>query len=216
MKLTKLNDLDFITSFLQVNTVNGYKYIDKAGEIANLYSSVGKKPEIISIGITGIEILNPTQNIDQIRITSSSVWAQFVSPKSLQFASDNFNNQVKTILGIIDVKEISRIGWRNQFIYEFKDGEVEKFETINAPLLGGRYINQSIQLKITESISSVFSFQPIKTKDSKTINALLLDYDLYIESLLSLDKIVKLLAQMAKHLTLEEGFIGYVNKIINN
>ena len=37
-----------------------------------------------------------------------------------------FSNESKTIFEILDVKQVSRIGWRNYFVFEFNNQEEQE------------------------------------------------------------------------------------------
>ena len=45
MKIKSITDLKLQNSFYQLNLIKGFKYVDKAGEIVNLYHNGNKPPE---------------------------------------------------------------------------------------------------------------------------------------------------------------------------
>jgi hypothetical protein len=64
----KLNKLKNPESFIQVNTIKGYKYVDRAGEIVNFYYKNNSAPKFI-MGLNGLSIEEPKEKIDELKIT---------------------------------------------------------------------------------------------------------------------------------------------------
>lgn len=134
-RINKLLKLNFVESFLQVNYLRGYKYIDKAGEIVNHFYIDNKEP-IFEMALSGLSILKPRNKAEEIRITSKSFWAHFVNPGSFEEVEDFFVKEMRTVATVLDLKDITRIGWRHYFVYDFsteKDAEdvIKKFSPIN-------------------------------------------------------------------------------------
>lgn len=119
MEIKKINELKSMESFLQINFVKGFEYIDKAGKIINFFN---KTPKAISTYGLSIEKTKK----EEVRITPFNFWSHFISPDSLGQVSDSFANDAEEVLKMIGVKEITRIGWRNYFMYKFsKDEEIK-------------------------------------------------------------------------------------------
>jgi len=163
-KIQKLNNVE---SFLQVNFIRGYKYIDKAGEVVN-YFHKGNTPPKFRMNLNGLEIYNLEDKIDTIKISSQSFWAHFLVSDSLEQIDDFFGPKVQDVIKILDVEEISRIGWRNYFVHEFndeakRDAILNKFEPIENTSLeetvfsskcGGLDINVTLR-KVKNEVSNL-------------------------------------------------------------
>lgn len=119
MEIKKINELKNVESFLQINFEKGFKFLDKTGEIINIFNKVPLYEN------TGALLIKKTER-EEIRINHFYCWSHFLLPDSLGQISDNFTNDVEKILKIIEIKEISRIGWRNYFIYAFDKTEKSK------------------------------------------------------------------------------------------
>ena len=52
--ITKINNLVNAESFLQVNFVKGYKYVDRAGEIVNYFHTSDKKAPNFVMNLQGL------------------------------------------------------------------------------------------------------------------------------------------------------------------
>ncbi|PIT94154.1 hypothetical protein COU00_00555 [Candidatus Falkowbacteria bacterium CG10_big_fil_rev_8_21_14_0_10_43_11] len=51
---------------------------------------------------------------------------KFIEIDSLEMISNSFNTESKSILEILNVDTISRVGWRSYFIYEFYNKESQE------------------------------------------------------------------------------------------
>jgi len=119
MEIKKINELDNTESFIQINFVKGFEYIDKAGKITNFFNTVPKNMNMYGMAIE-------KSKKEEVRITPYNFWSHFILPDSLGQISDSFVNDAEGVLKIIKVEEITRIGWRNYFIYKLnKDKEIE-------------------------------------------------------------------------------------------
>ncbi|MFC1616103.1 hypothetical protein ACFL21_03100 [Patescibacteria group bacterium] len=123
--LKKINNLNLAESFLQVDFIKGFKYIDKAGEIINAFHQGNKAPFVSGIGIEGLIINDPDSNTKTVKVSPSMFWAHFLSPGSLDLANSQFEEKLGIIFDILDIEKIKRIGWRNYFIKEISN-EVER------------------------------------------------------------------------------------------
>ncbi|MDP2933714.1 MAG: hypothetical protein Q8N81_06325, partial [bacterium] len=63
--IAKLNKLNNPESFIQINTIKGFKYVDKAGEIVNAYHKKNAAPQF-AMGLNGLVIEQPKDKIDQL------------------------------------------------------------------------------------------------------------------------------------------------------
>ena len=80
--IQKLNKLKNHESFMQINTVKGFKYIDKAGEIVNQYHTENIVPNF-EMNLNGLIIKEPKSKIYELKITSQMIWAKFNEIDSL-------------------------------------------------------------------------------------------------------------------------------------
>jgi hypothetical protein len=120
MSTTKLNHYSLNDSFIQVRYFPGYKYIDKAGEILNLFMRDLKKKGIefeYNIGIEGLLIRWDDSSIEY-KITSEDIWMHYKKPLNLGNVIDIFKNYYDDIITIIEPDSIRSVGWRNYLIDE--------------------------------------------------------------------------------------------------
>ncbi|MDR3307166.1 MAG: hypothetical protein LBS61_05875 [Endomicrobium sp.] len=118
--INKIGNLKNSQSFFQINTIKGFKYIHKAGEIINYYHN-GDEPPIYQMNPNGLLIYTPKVKIDTLRVTSEAICAKFSDVDSLDSISDIFVKESEEIIKILEIKTFARIGWRNNFIYEVGD-----------------------------------------------------------------------------------------------
>lgn len=214
-KISKILKLNYIESFLQVNYLKGYKYIDKAGEIVNHFFIDGKEP-LFEMNLGGLTILKPKEKAEEMRVTPKSLWAHFVNPGSFEEVEDFYTKELKNIATILNIKEITRIGWRHYFIYDFKteaeaDEVIGKFSPISnmkSKELYFEYICNSIPLNIR--LKKVF-----KNDEEKT-PGILVDVDFYKKfdsTVLTLDKANKEIEKL-KTTAKSNDFLGLVNEIL--
>jgi hypothetical protein len=215
-QITKLSELTHLDSFIQLDIVNGFKFIDKTGEIIALYADKNK-PNVTSVSVNGVEFIKPIPAISQFRIAPYQIWAHFSSPDTLQVVIDNFCTQLSKIIKIIDVSKATKYSWRNQFVYEFKN--IEEFKRIEnklKPIVGDTFVSQtSIKKYENTDINVNITIQIVEITESKENNkALLIDYDMYIKKDISiLNEVNNISRKFSKNLS--ESFISIVNQILN-
>ena len=73
--IQKLNKLKNPESFLQINTIKGFKYVDRAGEIVNAYHKNNLPPQFL-MGQNGLVIGQPKDKIDELKVTAQIIWAK--------------------------------------------------------------------------------------------------------------------------------------------
>lgn len=214
IKISKISQLTLVESYIQININDGFKYIDKTGEILNLYSR-DKNPEVPNIGVNGVDILNPIKNIDHIRITPFLIWARFDSPNSMQIVFDNFINQVKIVSNIIDVKKANQISLRNRFIYELsiKDNLIDILKKFN-PIDNTDFVSQSFTMNFKEQgINANIIVQIVEQTESKN-KAILVDYDIYIKKEIDIVKDINNLTQKFSK-NIQTNFLEIINQILD-
>ncbi len=209
--IQKLNRLNNPESFIQINTIKGFKYIDKAGEIVNAYHKNNVAPQFI-MGLTGLVIEKPKDKVGQIKISSQSIWAKFNEIDSLDMISSLFSKEAENILQILEVKKISRVGWRNYFIHEFQNKEkqdeyIQKFKVLeDAKLLVIR-----LELKTGKDFSANLIIKPVVKNDEEKTPGILFDVDVFKKGEIELKDISTLLKEFKQYLADEDGFLGVVN-----
>lgn len=175
-KLKKINNLNLAESFLQVDFIKGFKYIDRAGEIINAFHQGNKSP-IFEMSLLGLVINDPDSSTKTVKVSSNMFWAHFLSPGSLDLANNQFEEKLGTIFGILDIEKIKRIGWRNYFIKELsseseRNKVTEKFSpSSEITFQGGLYSCEIENIEINIRIKKV-------QKDDST-PALLFDIDCF-------------------------------------
>lgn len=174
-KIQKLNNVE---SFLQIHFIKGYKYIDKAGEIVN-YFHKGKEEPKFSVDIRSLDIFEPDEKIDSIKISSKSFWAHFLQPDSLEQMDGFFAKKAEDIIKILEVVEIGRIGWRNYFVYEFntkdeRDLVLKKFTPISNTKFEEIVLNS-----VCKDVNLIIRLRKVEKSDSTALPALLIDIDFY-------------------------------------
>jgi len=130
MKIKSITDLKLQNSFYQLNIIKGFKYIDKAGEIVNLYYE-GDKPPNFNMGIDGLYLKSPEEYIEVLKYSSDRLWMKFDKISTIDQVIQLIRKPINIIKDIQKVEIISRIGCRNIFLIELMNTqEVNKIEKI--------------------------------------------------------------------------------------
>lgn len=207
-KLTKLNNPE---SFIQLNTIKGFKYIDKAGEIVNAYHKNNSAPQF-TMGLNGLIIDNPRSKLDKLKITSQVVWARFTQIDSLDMISDLFVKEAKKILQILEVEKVSRIGWRNYFVYEFQnkikqDDYIKRFTLIK----NTKPAVLRFEVSTRKNFKASLIIQPVIKNDENKTPGILFDVDVFQNDEINLDDISRVLKSFRQYLADEKGFLEVIN-----
>lgn len=101
--------------FCQANTIKGWRYLDDAGRIMNLYAD--QFPDL-SVGLRGLVMKNPTAVVEEARVSGNDIWIGFARPATTQLVQDHAWRYVTTVSDIIDVTSYSRVGVRFQYLRE--------------------------------------------------------------------------------------------------
>ncbi len=209
--IAKLNKLNNPESFIQVNTIKGFKYVDKAGEIVNAYHKKNIAPQF-AMGLNGLVIEQPKDKIEQLKITSQVIWEKFSEIDSLDMISNLFSTDAENILKILEVEKISRVGWRNYFVYEFSSKEkqdeyLKKFTVIDKT-------NPSLvrlEVKTGKDFSANLMIQPVIKNDTNKTHGVLFDIDIFQSGEFDSKSISKILKEFRQYLADENGFLSVVN-----
>src|SRR5438094_489759 len=114
-RLTKINQLRNIESFIQVNLFKGYTFIDKAGEIINHFYRDKVPPIVPQISPNGMVIIKPDNITEELKVAPDAFWARYLNPNSLDQIASSYSKNLIDIVSILKVDEVPRVGWRNYF-----------------------------------------------------------------------------------------------------
>lgn len=122
MKISKLNKLKNVESYVQVSYLKGFKYIDKAGEILNCYQDINGR---IAYDMSSERLIihKPVPGIDDLKVSNIDIWAHFVEPSNLGKIKQEYLKEFNSIIDIVEVCAIERIGWRNYFVIDIENNK---------------------------------------------------------------------------------------------
>jgi len=209
--IQKLNKLKNPESFIQINTIKGFKYVDKAGEIVNAYHKNNSAPQF-QMGLNGLVIEQPKDKIDELKVTTQVIWAKFNEIDSLDSISTLFAKESESILEILEVEKISRVGWRNYFVHEFlnkekQDEYLKKFTVID----NTKPTVIRLEIKTSKDFSANLMLQPVIKNDENKTSGILFDIDIFQNGEFEPKDISKLLREFRQYLADENGFLSIVN-----
>lgn len=212
--INKLNQLKNTESFFQVNTIKGFKYIDKAGEIVNSYHKKNEMP-IFNMNLDGLVIEKPVDKVEQLKVTPTSIWMRFVEIDSLDNISRIYSKALQNVCDILSVEKANRIGWRNYFVYEFTEKKHEEKVIKNIQLFDlGKTEFIRIKIENLKSFEAVLMLQLLAKAENPEKKALLFDIDLFQRGELEVGNSQSILKNFREYLQDKEGFLGIVNKIL--
>ncbi len=209
-KITKLSKLFQAESFVQVDLVKGYKYIDKAGEIVNKYYD--EAAPVFSMGLNGLVIKQPLESIEELKIAPEIVWAKFNKPDSLEQIVDTYSKETEGILEIIEVEDVNRIGWRNYFIHDFTKPEDSDryFEGLSTFSNGGVKLSQLLYtLPASGDLEARVAIKGVTKADETNTKAVLFDVDVYKDQGSKAADITRVLKLIAEYL--RSDFVDFLN-----
>lgn len=212
----KITQLTNIETFVQINFIRGYKYIDKAGEIVNLfYSSKDEQPNF-QMDRNFLSIQKPAKPNEEIRISVRDFWGHFLSPDSLDKVATEFEKNAANVLKIVEVDNLKRIGWRNYFVYELNKKEVK--QTKFASMLDNENLNLTGLEFSTELHGFNLNFRTKKVikNDSRKTPSILIDVDCFKEydNDIKLEKL-KLILNEARTTLQSKEFLEIINQLIS-
>ena len=213
--INKLGELKKIKSFIQINTIKGFKYVDRAGEIVNRYCKNDKAPEFV-MNLQGLNIKKPIEKISEIKISSNVIWCFFEEIDTFDSLIYLFNTESSNILEILDINKVSRIGWRNHFVYECKNIEEQK-KYLNKFQISDnlKMYNISFKIDTKKDFEANLFIQPVvkEDKEYKTYG-LFFDIDIYKCGEIDIDNIKNILSEYNSYLKDNEGFLKILNEIV--
>lgn len=221
-KIAKLSQLKHLASFFQVNLIKGYKYIDRAGEIVNIYHR-NNTPPPFSMDLDGLSIAQPLEDVAELRVTSKTFWMRFEPGQtegeityiaaSLDHLIQTYSKEAKKVLDVLEVEEMSRIGWRNYFAFDFNNKEESenywKSLTPNPELS----LNQlTFTLQEDEIKGKLVITRAIKKEDDKEeVHSVLFDIDLSLHGNFRKNDIEHKLKGFRAYLNGEDQFLKLVS-----
>lgn len=117
MKINTLSDLKVAKGIIQLNYVFNYSYVDKVGFLLNRYNENWGGYRFDSFE-AGLLLNKPKENIETIIINPNAIALLYPAILNLDTVLDTYLDELLELLGIISIKELLRIGWRNYFILE--------------------------------------------------------------------------------------------------
>lgn len=207
----KLNKLKNPESFIQVNTIKGYKYVDRAGEIVNFYYKNNSAPKFI-MGLNGLSIEEPKEKIDELKITPQLIWVKFGEPDSLDMIASVFSKEAENILKILEINKINRIGWRNYFVYEFQNKEkqaeyLKKFTVLK----NTKPVIIKLEIETLKDFNAILLLQPVIKNDVEKTHGILFDVDVFQNKEVDVSQIPNSLKKFREYLVSQEGFLSVIN-----
>ena len=164
------------------------------------------------MGLDGLVIPHPRDRILDLKITSRSVWMRFTEIDSLDMASDLFYREAKTILSILDVERLSRIGWRNYFVYEFGSQELHKAYIDKLGVLQDCEISKlTVKLSTRADFDAILALDPVARRDEPQALGILFDVDVYQHGDFTPTDIGPVLKGFRKYLSGQDEFLRILN-----
>ena len=211
MKIKSITDLKLQNSFYQLNLIKGFKYIDKAGEIVNLYYE-GDKPPNFNMGIDGLYLKSPEEYIEVLKYSSDRLWMKFDKIDTIDQVIQFIRKPINITKDIQKVEIISRIGWRNIYLIELMNTqEVNNIEKIVEIIPD----TNTLSFRITHSkneIKSVIEIELLVNKKDKNKKALQINVDVFIQENVKIDDVIKRTKEIMQYF--KNDFIKLINQLL--
>ncbi len=212
-KIPKLKNLEVADSFIQVNFIKGFSYIDTAGEILNLYQNDEGKITY-DMNAQRLVLANdnfPNTSIRELKISVVDLWAKFTN-KDLKASIDDYVTEAKKIFKVTMAKDAKRIGIRRNYIFDPKEQVADLGKLIK--------IDSSASVELT-TMNFTYNHPDglkgnIKTEvlvDSEGKRAILFDIDIYNRGDSKLSALKKNLETIEKAFE-SKDLLSFVNAII--
>lgn len=214
-EVKKLNQLKHIDSFMQINYLHGFKFIDRAGELVNLFYTEKQEPPY-QMTQRELVIKEKIDDFRSYKIAVNNLWYHDSNPQNLGNLSDIFIKKSEDILKILEINEITRIGWRNYFVYEFQSLEDKNKIFSKLTFLESlELLNLCFKKSINDYFCN-FNIQGAEKQDRTKTPAIIFDVDcfnIYKETIRQEDIIGELKAM--KDLFYSDEFLVVINSILN-
>jgi hypothetical protein len=212
-KIEKIGHMQHLHAFIQFNLIRGFKYIDNAGEIVNLYAE-DKAPDF-KMDLDGLVIEKPISDVRQLKVTPHQLWMRVDGPGSLDQPIDLYTREANKILTILDVSKIKRVGWRSYLVLDMEDVH-QRAEIFNRRKIvpGSDITELKIDLK-SDSINIALRLHQVLKNDDKRTPGILFDVDLFCEGIFSIQESIKILKKFKDFMNdKDKGFLSIVNSFI--
>lgn len=209
-KLKKINKLQNVESFVQVSYLKGFKYIDKAGEIINLYQKANGS---IAYDMSPERIIFPkgtVSGIEDIKVSNTYFWCHFVKPMNLGKTKQTYLGEFRKVSSTVEHGPIVRVGWRNYFVYD-----IDKTHDVNKtlPVKDAELLDISFK-KTLGKIKTNFHILPLE-KESDKSSAILFDIDMYIPGLSADESEASSLLEEIKNSLESSEMLDIINEILD-
>jgi len=211
MKIKSITDLKLQNSFYQLNLIKGFKYIDKAGEIVNLYYEGDKSPNF-NMGIDGLYLKSPEEYVEVLKYSSDRLWMKFDKISTIDQVIQFIRKPINITKDIQKVEIISRIGWRNIFLIELMNTqEVNNIEKIVEIIPD----TNTLSFRITHSkneIKSVIEIELLVNKKDKNKKALQINVDVFIQENIKINDVAKRTKEIMQYF--KNDFVKLINQLL--
>lgn len=213
--IKKIQNLNNAESFLQVNFLKGYKYIDKAGEIVNYFYKNNIEPKF-SMNPQGLDIFEPEEGVDAMKITPKTFWAHFLQPGSFEQVENFFSSEFIEIMRILEIEKVSRIGWRNYFVYEFNTDKQRERALIKFLPIQNAVFEDITFGSSCDKVDLIVKIKKVIKNDSTESSGILIDIDSYqrYEELYDADKLSVKLQELKTSMKSDE-MLQLINDILS-
>ncbi|MDE0091728.1 MAG: hypothetical protein OXN83_00390 [Oligoflexia bacterium] len=212
--IKKLSNFEHSDSFIQIDTIKGFEYVNRVGEIINKYHKSDLSPPQYMGGLEGLIIHKPTEEIEEIRLGSQSLWAKFEKRDSMEMILNAFSKESEKVFNTLSVKHARRIGWRNYFFHEIGDDvKLKKYLEKFTPTKEMNPMGFIFRIETKEDFEANLGIQPVvKNGGEKKAFGILFDVDIFYVNKIETNKIKENLKAFSEYLRDKEGFL----KVINN
>lgn len=178
-KDTSIKNYKIIEAFVQCDFLDGFDYIDKAGEIVNLFTRRNKDVPNFTMSLPGLKITDLTDTIKELKISSNAIWIHFVEPKNLGDIETEASKIIADVIKIIKPSMFTRIGWRTYFAREFNKKTTDATVNLKFTKSVNDYNLENIVLrKKVNEYDLRLEISPVVKADDASESALLFDVDL--------------------------------------
>lgn len=212
----KIGQLKHLESFFQVNTIKGFKYLDRAGEIVNNYHSDDNKPPTFEMNLSGLVIKKPLNKISELKVTPNVIWLKFDNPSTLESIIHIFEKEFDYLITTLEIEVVERVGWRNYFTYEFESKAKQNsfFKKMNS-VDGFTLSNLQLQSE-SQDLFTNLNIKPLVKENSKeeTLSfPVLFDIDTYIKGTFTKEEVKAKILKFSDYLKGE--FLGTVRSCLD-
>lgn len=115
MKSNIIKNYKIREAFVQLDFLDGFSYIDRAGEIVDAIVRKDKKIPEFNMSINGMNIKNIDDIIPELKVSPTRIWIHFVEPKNLGNIHSKAIEVIDSLIKVLKPTMIERVGWRTYF-----------------------------------------------------------------------------------------------------